>query len=303
MIISCSRRTDIPAFYSDWFFNRIREGYVLVRNPLNAHQVRRISLTHSDVDCIVFWTKDPAPMLDRLHFLQEYNYYFQFTLTPYGKDIEPHLPPKAEIVDTFIRLSDKIGKKRIIWRYDPILFSRNVNMEYHVEYLTKLAKCLSRHTEKCIISFIDMYRHLQNGMAHLSVRAPDKSEMRTLAEQLVQVAGTYGMKVETCAEKIDLSDLGIEHGKCIDDRLISDLTGRKLNIGKDKYQRELCGCIASVDIGEYNTCRHGCRYCYANVNRKKIEKNQSLHNDQTSLLIGSIDDQQKIASGQNRSVH
>jgi len=274
-----------------------------VRNPLNAHQVRRISLTHSDVDCIVFWTKDPAPMLDRLHFLQEYNYYFHFTLTPYGKDIEPHLPPKAEIVDTFIRLSDKIGKKRIIWRYDPILFSRNVNMEYHVEYLTKLAKCLSRHTEKCIISFIDMYRHLQNGMAHLSVRAPDKSEMRTLAEQLVQVAGTYGMKVETCAEKIDLSDLGIEHGKCIDDRLISDLTGRKLNIGKDKYQRELCGCIASVDIGEYNTCRHGCRYCYANVNRKKIEKNQSLHNDQTSLLIGSIDDQQKIASGQNRSVH
>lgn len=303
MIISCSRRTDIPAFYSDWFFNRIREGYVLVRNPLNAHQVRRISLTHSDVDCIVFWTKDPAPMLDRLHFLQEYNYYFQFTLTPYGKDIEPHLPPKAEIVDTFIRLSDKIGKKRIIWRYDPILFSKNVNMEYHVEYLAKLAKCLSSHTEKCIISFIDMYRHLQNGMAHLSVRAPDKSEMRTLAKQLVQVAGTYGMKVETCAEKIDLSDLGIEHGKCIDDRLISDLTGRKLNIGKDKYQRELCGCIASVDIGEYNTCRHGCRYCYANVNRKKIEKNQSLHNDQTPLLIRSIDDQQKTASGQNRSVH
>ncbi len=286
MIISCSRRTDIPAFYSDWFVNRLREGYVLVRNPMNAKQIRRVSLAPSDVDCIVFWTKDPSPMLDRLQLLKGYNYYFQFTLTPYGKDIEPHLPPKAEIVDTFIKLSDKIGKKRIIWRYDPILLSASITIDYHLERFHDLARQLSGHTERCMISFLDMYRHIQGRMADHSVRPPDESETRTLAEHLMRIAGSYHISMATCAEEIDLADLGIEHGRCIDDRLISELTGIKLNLPKDKYQRERCGCVASVDIGEYNTCRHSCRYCYANVSQKKIEKNESLHYSQSPLLIG-----------------
>lgn len=286
MIISCSRRTDIPAFYSDWFFHRIREGYVQVRNPMNSRQVRNVSLAPSEVDGFVFWTKNPTPMLDRLHLLRDYTYYFQFTLTPYGKDIEPHLPPKAEIIDTFIRLSDQIGKKRIIWRYDPILLSQDLSINDHVDRFHDLAGRLAGHTEKCIISFMDMYRHIRNNMADRCVRPPDESEMRALAGQLSQVAGSHHMKVATCAERIDLSDLNIEHGHCIDDRLISELTGRTLNIAKDKYQRELCGCVASVDIGEYNTCRHGCRYCYANINQKKIAMNQSLHYSDSPLLIG-----------------
>jgi hypothetical protein len=286
MIISCSRRTDIPAFYGDWFFNRLREGYVLVRNPMNPRQIRNVSLAPPDVDCIVFWTKDPAPMLDQLQFLKKYSYYFQFTLTPYGKDIEPHLPPKGEITDTFIRLSDRIGKKRIIWRYDPILWSASINIDYHIECFHDLARQLSGHTEKCMISFLDMYRHIQGRMADHSVRPPDESEMRTLAEQLMRIAGSYNISMATCAEKINLADLNIEHGRCIDDRLVAELTGTNLNITKDKYQRDLCGCVASVDIGEYNTCRHGCRYCYANVSQKKIEKNQSLHYTHSPLLIG-----------------
>jgi Domain of unknown function (DUF1848). len=286
MIVSCSRRTDIPAFYSDWFFNRMREGYVLVRNPMNPRQVRQVSLAPADVDCIVFWTKDPASMLDRLHLLKDYNYYFLFTLTPYDKDIEPNLPPKTKIIDTFLRFSDKIGKKRIIWRYDPILLSTNINIDHHMDHFHDLARRLSGHTEKCIISFLDMYRHLQDKSVGLSIRPPDEIEMRTLAEKVAEIAGSYNMHVETCAEKIDLADLGIEHGKCIDDRLISELTGVNLNIAKDKYQRELCGCVASVDIGEYNTCRHRCRYCYANVNQKKLEKNHALHHSESPLLIG-----------------
>ena len=291
MIISCSRRTDVPAFYSDWFFNRLREGYVLVRNPMNARQVRNVSLAPPDIDCIVFWTKDPAPMLDRLPLLKDYPYYFQFTLTPYEKDIESHLPPKADLADTFIRLSDQIGKKRIIWRYDPILLSANINIDYHIDRFHDLAKQLSGHTEKCMISFLDMYRHIQSRMADHSVRPPNESEMRTLAEQFARIAASFGMKAETCAESIDLADDGIEHGRCIDDRLISELTGRNLPAQKDKHQRELCGCVASVDIGEYNTCGHGCRYCYANVSRAKMEKNRSLHSDQSPLLIGKINDQ------------
>lgn len=286
MIISCSRRTDIPAFYSDWFFNRLCEGYVLVRNPMNSEQRRNVSLAPPDVDCLVFWTKNPAPILDRLHLLKDYHYYFQFTLTPYDKDIEPNLPPKAQILDTFLRLSDKIGPKRIIWRYDPILLSDNITIEYHGDHFEEIAKRLLGYTEKCVISFIDVYRHIQSGMSSLSIRPPDEFEMHALAKKLARIAENYKMKVETCAEKINLVDLGIGHGKCIDDCLISELTGLNLKIAKDKNQRELCGCVSSIDIGVYNTCRHLCRYCYANVSHKKIEKNQLLHYSQSSLLIG-----------------
>ena len=294
MIISCSRRTDIPAFYSDWFFNRICEGYVLVRNPMNSNQLSRVSLDPAVVDCIVFWTKNPAPMLDRFHLLQDYNYYFQFTLTPYGKDIEPNLPPKSQILDKFLKLSDKIGKKRIIWRYDPILLSQSGDIEYHIEHFEWLAKRLSGHTEKCIISFMDMYRHLQGNVAGLAIRPPDESEMRVLAEKIAKIASANNIKVETCAEKAELADLGIQHGKCIDDRLISELTGMNLKIAKDKNQRELCGCVSSIDIGEYNTCSHLCSYCYANSSPKTVEKNLSLHNNKERLLIGEISEKQKI---------
>ena len=263
MIISCSRRTDIPAFYSDWFMNRIREEFVLVRNPMNANQVRRISFMLSDVDCIVFWTKDPLPLLDQLHLLKDYSYYFQFTLTPYDKDIEPNLTSKTKIIDTFLRLSDKIGAKRVIWRYDPILLSKRISSAYHIDHFGNMSRRLSGYANKCIISFMDMYRHLQGESADLSIRPPDESEMYTIAREIAYIASGHNIKVETCAEKIDLADLGIEHGKCIDDRLITELTGMNLKIAKDKNQRELCGCVASCDIGEYDTCRHGCCYCYA----------------------------------------
>lgn len=293
MIISCSRRTDIPAFYSEWFFNRIRERYVLVRNPLNAKQMKNVSLAPGDVDFIVFWTKNPAPMLDRLHLLKDYHYYFQFTLTPYDKDIEPHLPPKTEIIDTFLKLSGKIGKKRIIWRYDPILLSPGVNIEYHIRYFTALAKSLSEHTEKCVISFIDMYSHLQSKSDGPALQRPDETQMLVLAEKIVQIAGANNIKVETCAEKIDLTDLGIEHGKCIDDRLIEQLTGMNLKISRDKYQRKLCGCVESCDIGEYNTCKHLCHYCYANISSERVARNLSRHNDKAPLLIGEINGKEK----------
>jgi hypothetical protein len=294
MIISCSRRTDIPAFYSDWFFNRLREGYVSVRNPMNSKQVRQVSLSPQDIDCIVFWTKDPTPMLGKLQLLNDYNFYFQFTLTPYIQDFEPNLPPKDQIIESFLRLSDTIGAKRVIWRYDPIILSKDITSDYHVEHYTRFARRLSGHSGKCIISFIDTYRHLQSKSADLAIRSPDESEMRSLAKQLAQVAGACNMKVATCAEKIDLADLGIAHGKCIDDGLISELTGMNLKIAKDKNQRELCGCVESIDIGEYNTCCHFCRYCYANSSLKTMEKNLSRHNDQSPFLIGELDENQTI---------
>jgi len=284
MIISCSRRTDIPAFYSEWLVNRIREGFVQVRNPMNAGQIRRISLLPADVDCIVFWSKNPAPLLDKLYLLQDFHYYFQFTLTPYGRDIEQNLPPKTEIVNTFLALSRKIGKERIIWRYDPILLSPIIDIDYHVRHFADLAERLSGYTDKCVISFLDIYRHLQSKSAGLSLRPPDEAQMRTLAGNMARIAAVHNIKVQTCAEKIDLADFGIEHGKCIDDRLIAKITGRKLKMEKDKHQRELCGCVTSRDIGAYNTCEHHCVYCYANISSKKMEKNKLLYDNSSPLL-------------------
>ena len=296
MIISCSRRTDIPAFYSDWFFNRISAGYALVQNPLNSNQLSRVSLHPAAVDCIVLWTKNPEPLLGRLSQLQDYNYYFQFTLTPYGQDIEPHLPPKDRIVDTFLKLTDKIGRKRIIWRYDPILLSPCMDTEYHLEEFARLARRLSGYTEKCIVSFVDMYRHLQGKIAGLAIRPPGEVEIRKLAAGIARIANANDIKVETCAEEADLAAYGIQHGKCIDDLLIEEITGRKLKIKKDKRQRELCGCVTSVDIGQYNTCGHLCIYCYANLSRKTAHKNISLHNDKSPLLIGEPSEKQKISN-------
>ncbi len=165
-----------------------------------------------------------------------------------------------------------------------------------------MARRLSGHTEKCIISFIDMYRHLHDKKGGIPFRPPDESEMRTLAEKIVAIAKANNIKVETCAEEIDLACLGIEHGKCIDDRLIEELTGVNLRFAKDKNQRELCGCVASVDIGEYNTCRHLCRYCYANSSRKTMEKNLTGHNDKMPLLIGELSEKQKVIERKTASI-
>ncbi|HON59595.1 MAG TPA: DUF1848 domain-containing protein [Smithella sp.] len=302
MIISCSRRTDIPAFYSGWFFNRLREGFVEVRNPVNPRQVRKISLAPADVDCFVFWTKNPAPMLNRLDRLERYNFYFQFTLTPYGRNIEPHLPPKTQIIDAFCHLSNRIGKKRIIWRYDPVIFSEEMNVEYHAEQFARLAGRLAGYTEKCVISFLDAYRHIQNKMSACRVRMPDEAEMRGLAKAIAEIAAGHRMKVETCAEAIDLADIGVEHGKCIDDRLISELTGVHLKREKDRHQREHCGCVTSVDIGDYNTCGHLCKYCYANVSPQKVERNRPGHDTRSPLLIGAASDMEnKISTTEHQA--
>ena len=170
MIVSASRRTDIPAFYSRWFFNRLREGYVLVRNPAAPRRISRISLGPEDVDGIVFWTKNPAPMLDKLDLLREYAYYFQFTLTPYGREVESGLPSKNQVIlPAFQRLADKVGPERVIWRYDPIFLSRTYTLDHHLRTFEKMARRLAPFTNKCIISFLDYYHDTARKMADLEL--------------------------------------------------------------------------------------------------------------------------------------
>lgn len=286
MIISASRRTDIPAYYSEWFYNRIKEGYVLVRNPMNIYQVSEINLDPKVVDCIVFWTKNPDPMLENLSLLNNYRYYFQFTLTSYDKTIEKNVPKKAKLIESFINLSQKIGKDKVIWRYDPIFFTEVFNIDYHIKYFEYLCARLCNYTNKCIISFLDMYSKTQRNLKNINILPIAKDKMIYITQQLVEITNKYGLILETCSEDIDLSKLGVQHGKCIDDRLISQVFGIKLNTEKDKNQREICGCVSSIDIGAYNTCDNNCLYCYANYSRNTVEKNLKLHNPMSPFLLG-----------------
>lgn len=289
MIISASRRTDIPAFYSDWFFNRVKAGFLDVRNPMNFHRVSRISLNPEMVDCIVFWSKDPKPMLKRLNELSDYNYYFQYTINPYDRNIEKAVPLKKEIIETFKKLSDKIGENKVIWRYDPILLSDHITIPYHLEYFNELAKRLSRYTEYCVISFIDLYKKTERNIKNTTIREPNDEEMHKLAQGISEIAKVYNIKVVSCAEAIDLSKEGIVHGHCIDQALIEDIAGYRIDAHKDKNQRQECGCIESIDIGQYNTCPHNCVYCYANFNKTIVQHQVEKHDINSSLLIGNLD--------------
>ncbi len=294
MIISASRRTDIPAFFSEWFFNRLKDGVIRTRNPFNYHQVNQIDLYPEDIDCIVFWTKNAEPMLHKLDMLKEYAYYFQYTITPYPKKYEPNLDDLSHRIETFIQLSERIGKDHVIWRYDPIFFSDDIDLGFHLRMFEKIAQAIAKHTFRCIISFIDLYDTMKSNIRDLGIKDMNDKLNRSIAQELVPIANHYNLKIHTCAERIDLEDIGISHGKCIDDRVISRLTNKPFDTAKDPNQREECGCIKSFDIGVYNTCQNGCKYCYATRNHYTSLNNKYKHDPLSPFLIGNSEDRDQV---------
>lgn len=303
MILSVSRRTDIPNYYSEWFINRIKEGHLYVRNPMNPHQISRIICSPDVVDCIVFWTKNPANMLDKLDSLRDYIYYFQFTLTGYGRDVEPNLPDKrAELIPTFRKLSERIGKEGVIWRYDPILFSPRYSMDYHLKAFEEIADNLAGYTERVVISFIDLYAKIQRNARELGIRQPTIEEMNDLAARMAAIAAEHNLRIETCAEQIDLEAAGVSHGSCIDKKLIERLTGCKISGEKDKNQRKECGCMESVEVGTYNTCKNGCVYCYANGSPEQVRRSCGLYDAHAPLLCGKITGDEHITERNVKSL-
>lgn len=295
MILSASRRTDIPNYYSDWFLNRIKEQYVYVRNPMNPRQVSKIDLSPEVVDCIVFWTKNPKPMLERLDELKEYKYYFQFTLTGYGTDIECHVPHKKEVViPIFQELSKKIGKEKVIWRYDPIMFTDKYTPEYHVKAFEQIANALNGYTDKCVISFVDTYAKNKKNMVELGTKQLDKPRLLEIAKQLSRIAVENNMEIGSCAETMDLEQCGIKHNACIDKELIESIIGCKINASKDKKQRKECGCIESIEIGTYNTCKNGCKYCYATDSQESVIYQSSKYDSMSPILCGELTEQDKL---------
>lgn len=298
MIISASRRTDIPAFHSEWMMNRLKEKYVLVRNPYNARQLSRISLDPGQTDCIVFWTKNPMPMESRLSDISEmgYAFYFQFTLTGYGKDMEPGLPDKERLADAFCRLGEKLGPVRVDWRYDPIIITEKYTPEWHQETFARLCRHLRPYTTRCILSFVDEYAHLGR-----QIKAPKQDQIERTAKLLGETAETAGLPLYTCAEAWDLSTYKIHKGACIDLAKIEEILDCPLEVGKDKGQRPECGCISSIDIGAYNTCGHGCAYCYANTSPKTAAVNSGRCPAASPMLGGWPSGNEKITERPVRS--
>jgi hypothetical protein len=283
MIISASRRTDIPAFYSEWFINRLKEGFAYIRNPRNPNRITNIPLNTEVVDCVVFWTKNPQPMLSKLDSIDAlgYPYYFQFTITPYDKHVEKGLPAKTEIMETFKRLSDKVGNHRVIWRYDPIIVSQEFSVQYHLDKFDKMCNSLGDYTNKCIFSFIDLYasnRKKTKGIVDYEV---SPLHMDQIAQAFAAVASDHNLMLATCSEAIDFSTYGITHASCIDQTLIENMLGCSLHAKTDATQRPDCGCIESIDIGAYDSCSHGCIYCYATKS-----KSLHLHDSRSPLLVG-----------------
>ncbi len=296
MILSVSRRTDIPSYYSEWFMNRLKSGCVIIKNPMNPSQMSRVALTPETIDCIVFWTKDPVNMMDKLLQLDQmgYPYYFQYTLTPYDKNIERNLRGKGEIIKTFQELSARIGKGRVIWRYDPILINDRYSIAYHRNEFEKLCKQLSGATEQCIISFVDIYQKLNKSVKETILRNITEEEMREVAAEFVTIGRNYHIKLSACCEKLDLSGEGVHASACIDKDLIERISGKRLIVKKDKNQRLGCGCVQSIDVGIYNTCKHGCVYCYANHSDASIQKNYLLHQPEADIMIGKVTESDHI---------
>jgi len=303
MILSVSRRTDIPNYYSEWFFNRIKAGFVYVRNPMNPHQVSKVAITPEVVDCIVFWTKNPWPMLNRLDELADYAYYFQFTLTGYGKDVERNVPHKKEnMIPIFQELSRKIGAQKVIWRYDPIIFTNKYTPEYHLNAFEQIATALNGYTEKCVISFVDLYAKNKKAMQALDFYEMEHDELLKFAKKLAEIAKDNGISVESCAEGINLDACGIEHNSCIDKTLIENILDCRLNVGKDSNQRKECGCVESIDIGTYDTCKNGCVYCYANSSEKNIVRNYGKYDEESTILCGQLDEKDKVTERKVKSL-
>ncbi len=285
MIISASRRTDIPAYYSDWFLNRLVAGFVKVANPFNPRQVREVSLRPQDVDCFVFWSKNPAPLLQQLGALQNYTFYFQFTLNPYDKDVEPGLPEKSDLLKTFSILAQAVGAGRVVWRYDPIVVTPKYSIAWHKHSFAKYCHALAGKTRRVVISFVDAYRGASAGLRELEAISFSEEMSAEIAGSFAETATESGLSIESCCEPVDLRRFNIQPGRCIDDRIIADLTGRNLEMPRDRNQRPGCGCVASVDIGAYSTCPAGCRYCYANKGAARVADNCRRHDPSSPFLL------------------
>ncbi len=287
MIINTGQRTDIPAFYSDWLCRRLQEGYVCVRNPYNPQSVTRYRLDPAVVDVIGFCTKNPRPMLDHMDLLAPYGQYWYVTITPYGTDFEPNVPPKEQVLADFRRLSGIVGRNAVGWRYDPIFLNETYTIDRHLREFSAMAAELEGYTDTAVISFIDLYRKVQRNFPE--ARVLSREDRLLLGGEMVKIAASHGMTLRPCGEGTLLASVGADCSGCMTIAMYEKAIGRSLIVPKSetaKRARAECACYLSCDIGAYNSCGHLCRYCYANENPGLIRANMKLHDPESPFLIG-----------------
>ena len=285
MIIQTGMRTDIPAFYSRWFLNRLREGYVLVRNPYDPQAVTRYSLDPRVVDLIAFCSKNPAPLLPHLDRLKDYGQYWFVTITPYGPEIDPNVPDKEKVMADLMRLSERLGPDCVGWRYDPILINETYPVERHIEVFAHMAETLSGYTESCVISFIDLYQKVKRNFPE--AREVRGEERLALGKAFAEIGKARGITIRACAEGRELAPYGVNCDGCMTTEIFEKALGCRLKIPKRKNQRGgQCACVLGTDIGAYDTCAHFCRYCYANTDIRQVRRNLRAHDPASPFLLG-----------------
>lgn len=299
MILQTGMRTDIPAFYSRWFANRLKEGFVLVRNPYNPENITRYKISPDVVDLIGFCTKNPAPMFEYMDLLKAYGQYWFVTITSYGRDVEPNVPPKEKVMEAFRKLSDIVGINSISWRYDPIFIDGKYTLERHIADFEKVAKYLAGYTKVCVISFIDLYKKVLRNFPQVS--EVDHADRLSIGKAFVEIGRKYGITIKPCAEGRELERYGADCSGCMTIQTYETALGMKLNAPKKKALRSECSCLLGSDIGEYDTCGHLCRYCYANNDVQAVQRNMRNHNPDSPLLIGNLHERDKIHDAKQES--
>lgn len=318
MILNSGMRTDIPAYFSEWFLNRIKDGYVLTRNPYNPLQVTRYRLDPEVVDILVFGTKNPAPLIPYLDKLEKFRNYWFVTMNPYGKELEPNVPSWQEVAESIKSLSNKFGKKAVCWRISPIIVNDTYTVEWHIECFKKMAKELQGYVETCMIAFLDLYEKTKRNFPE--GRRVTKQEKARIGEAFVQIASAYDIRIIGCYEDADLAEFGVDVSGCMTHHALEHIGDFKLTIpksekGVDKQlgssasiseaemreHREHGGCILGKDIGEYNTCPHGCKYCYANYDQRSVREKYKQHDSASPYLIGHALPGEKIHEAKQES--
>lgn len=300
MILNTGGRTDTVQYYTEWLLNRFSEGYVLTRNPLFPNKISRYELTPDKVDCVVFCSKNYQPILPRLHEITDcFNTYFHYTITAYGKDIEPGVPSIEESMETLIRLSDQVGKQRVAWRYDPVLLTKEYTIERHLQTFERMASVLAPYIDRCIFSFVEMYKKLESNMPELILLSTE--DMDELACGMGSIARKYGIHLQTCGTNGDYSRYGIHASGCMTLDILGEANGIEFKKLKHKGMRQGCHCIESRDIGAYDTCLNGCKYCYANKNPQKAFDNYKYHDPKSPLLLGHVKPEDTVIQGAQKS--
>ena len=299
MIIQTGLRTDIPAFYAKWFANRLGEGYALVRNPYNPQQITRYVLDPSVVDMIGFCSKNPAPLLPSMELLKPFNQYWFVTITPYGRELEPGVPPASEVMKTFQRLSRVVGIDSIAWRYDPIILTPYWTVERHIEVFSSMCQSLNGFTNTVVISFVDLYKKMRRNVPEIQT-VPISDQLR-LTEAFVKIGRIHGMTIKPCGESRKLEDTGADCSGCMTIQTFEAAIGENLVVPTNPYNRRECACYLTADIGAYNTCGHLCRYCYANADASLVRHNMKLHDPSSPLLIGNVQPEDRITDARQAS--